>query len=167
MASERVEMDRHPNAVLLEKFYTAFAARDHATMGFCYLPNARFEDEVFSLSGKEIPAMWHMLCQNAQEFKLTFRDVEADDKDGRAHWEADYLFSATGRPVHNVIDAKILFSKGGILAHKDSFPFWPWARQALGLPGSLLGWSSFMRNKVRKTARKNLERFIEKHPEYQ
>jgi hypothetical protein len=30
--------------------------------------------------------------------------VSADANGGRAHWEAHYLFSATGRQVHNIID---------------------------------------------------------------
>ena len=38
---------------------------------------------------------------------------------GRAHWEADYTFSSTGRKVHNVIDATFEFEGGLIRAHRD------------------------------------------------
>jgi ketosteroid isomerase-like protein len=152
----------HPNTQLLERFYAAFAKRDHQTMRECYAPEATFEDEVFTLKGVEIGQMWQMLATNAREFSLTFRDVTADDTTGRAHWEADYLFSGTGRKVHNVIDAEFQLRDGKIVSHRDRFNFWSWSRQALGLPGVLLGWSPMLRAKVRGQAAKNLAAFVAK-----
>lgn len=152
----------HPNAQLLERFYTAFANRDAATMRGCYAPDAMFEDEVFTLKGAEIGQMWTMLSQNAREFSLQFRDITADDNSGRAHWEAHYLFSATGRKVHNIIEAEFQFRQGLIVMHRDRFDFWSWSRQALGLPGLLLGWSPLIRNKVRAQAARNLAAFSAK-----
>ena len=149
----------HPNAQLLERFYTAFAKRDHATMKACYAPDATFEDEVFTLKGDQIGQMWHMLAVNAKEFSLEFRDVSANDTAGQAHWEAHYLFSATGRKVHNIIDGEFQFRDGLIIAHRDRFNFWSWSRQALGLPGVLLGWTPILRNKVRGQAARNLAAF--------
>jgi ketosteroid isomerase-like protein len=156
-----------PNRDALDRFYAAFARRDHAAMTPLYAPDATFEDEVFTLRGKEIGAMWHMLCENARDFSLEYRDVEADDARGRAHWEAKYTFSATGRPVHNVIDAEVGFREGLIATHRDRFDFGRWSRQAIGMPAVLLGWTPLIRNKVRATAAKNLAAFIAKHPEYQ
>ena len=152
----------HPNAQLLQRFYTAFAQRDHATMKACYAPDATFQDEVFTLKGEGIGQMWHMLSVNAKEFSLEFRDITADDKSGRAHWEAHYLFSSTGRKVHNIIDAEFQFRDGLITAHRDRFNFWSWSRQALGVPGLLLGWTSLLRNKVRGQAASNLAAFSAK-----
>ena len=45
-----------------------------------------------------------MLCEATQAkgrdaWKLKFSDVEADATTGRAHWQAYYRFSATGRPI--------------------------------------------------------------------
>ena len=42
----------------------------------------------------------------------------------------------------------------------DRFDFWKWSRQALGLPGWLLGWSSALRAKVQARAAGNLARFV-------
>jgi ketosteroid isomerase-like protein len=156
----------HANAALIERFYTAFANRDHATMAACYAPDATFEDEVFTLRGKEIAAMWHMLTATARDFSLTFNGVEANDATGKAHWEAKYIFSKTGRPVLNVIDATFTFKDGLIATHRDRFGFWTWSRQSLGLPGLLLGWSSFLQGKVRATAAEGLAKFISGRPEY-
>ena len=53
----------HPNAQTLQRFYTAFAQLDHATMAACYAPDAQFDDEAFSLKGRDqIGGMWRMLC---------------------------------------------------------------------------------------------------------
>ena len=49
-----------------------------------------------------------------------------------------------------------------ITTHRDRFNFWTWSRQALGAPGLLLGWSPYLRNKVRAQAASNLQRFLVK-----
>lgn len=160
----------HPHAQTLHRLYTAFSQRDPAAMAACYAPDARFDDEVFSLKGREqIAGMWRMLCAAAQapgaaeHWKLEFSDIEADAATGRAHWEAHYLFSATGRKVHNIVDAAFTFSPEGLIAtHRDRFGFWRWARQALGAPGVLLGWSPSLRRSVRGTAAANLRKFLAK-----
>ncbi|MFM9424188.1 ketosteroid isomerase-like protein [Variovorax sp. GrIS 2.14] len=155
------------NEQTIRRFYNAFAKLDAATMSACYAPDVTFEDEVFTLRGrKEVGGMWTMLCAGTQAkgadvWKLTYRDVAADDTSGKAHWDAHYRFSATGRIVDNAIDARMTFTPEGLIAtHHDSFPFWTWARQALGTPGLLLGWSPSLRNKVRKTAATNLAAFM-------
>ena len=114
----------HPNAQLIERFYTAFARGDAAAMSACYAPDATFADPVFTLKGAAIGQMWHMLAQGAREFSLEFRDISADDTSGRAHWEARYLFSGTGRKVHNIIDAEFRLRDGLIVDHRDHCDFW-------------------------------------------
>ncbi len=64
--------------------------------------------------------------------------------------------------MHNIIDAEFEFRDGLILRHVDRFDFYRWSRQALGLPGLLLGWTDKVRNKVKATAAGNLEAFIAK-----
>ena len=157
----------HPHAQTLDKFYRAFAALDSATMRGCYAPDVRFEDEVFTLHGvDEVAGMWDMLCSATRakglaDWKLEYSGIEADDQVGRAHWDAHYLFSATGRKVLNRIDARFTFTPEGLIAtHRDSFDFWAWSRQALGAPGVLLGWTPLLRNKVRQQADANLRKFL-------
>lgn len=148
----------HPNAELIQRFYQAFAQRDAATMRAAYHPEARFDDPAFvGLVGAEIGDMWEMLITRGKDLEITFSGVAADEKAGSAHWEAWYTFSATGRKVHNVIDASFEFKDGKIFRHRDRFGFWRWSRQALGLPGLLLGWSPLLAGKVQKQARKSLD----------
>jgi ketosteroid isomerase-like protein len=151
----------HPNAELIRKFYTAFANRDARGMAACYDPAVKFSDEVFiDLEGARANAMWQMLCERGKDLKIEFRDIEADDASGRAHWEAWYTFSATRRPVHNKIDARFEFKDGKIFRHRDTFSFWAWASQALGAKGLLLGWSPFLKSRVRSQANRNLAAFV-------
>ena len=53
--------------------------------------------------------------------EISFSGIEADDKTGRAHWEAIYNFSETGRRVHNKIDARFEFRDDKIIRHADTF----------------------------------------------
>ncbi len=148
----------HPNTELVERFYTAFQQRDAETMAACYADDVVFSDPAFGeLHGEEARDMWRMLVARAQDFSLTFDGVEADERSGRARWVARYLFSQTGRPVVNRIEARFVFRDGRIVEHRDSFDLWRWTRQALGLKGTLLGWSPLVQRAIRSQARKGLD----------
>jgi ketosteroid isomerase-like protein len=147
------------HAALIERFYAAFARRDWQAMAACYHPEVHFSDEVFDLHGPDAAMMWRMLCTNGRDLELTWRDVAAEGDTGRAHWDARYTFGATGRKVLNRIDATFTFRDGLIVRHVDRFDFWAWSRQALGLPGWLLGWTPLLRGKVRATAARSLAAF--------
>jgi ketosteroid isomerase-like protein len=152
-----------PNAVILRRFYEAFQRRDATAMAACYATDVHFSDEVFpDLRGPQAAAMWAMLLARGKDLRITFADVTADDARGTATWEAWYTFSGTGRPVHNVIRAEFTFRDGRIVRHVDRFDFWRWARQALGPAGLLLGWTPFLRGKVRDTAARSLAAWMAK-----
>ena len=156
------------NERLISQFYSSFQNRDYAGMIACYHSAIHFSDPVFpDLKGKQAGAMWHMLCESGKDLSLTFSEVRAEAQRGQAHWQATYTFSATGRKVHNILQADFEFRDGKISRHRDVFNFWRWSRQALGPVGLLLGWSPLLRNKVRHTAAHNLRNFIERHPDYQ
>ncbi|MFD2531727.1 nuclear transport factor 2 family protein [Gracilimonas halophila] len=149
------------NENVIDQLYSALQKVDHEGMIRCYHPEATFKDPVFDLgSKKEIAGMWTMLCKRAKEFEFHFDQVWADEESGKARLKAKYLFSQTNRMVHNNINARFKFKDGFIIEHVDSFDFWRWSRQALGLPGLLLGWSSFLQKKVQRQAYKNMEAFI-------
>jgi len=153
----------HPHTEILTRFYTAFAARDHATMAACYAANATFSDPVFvGLQGPEVVAMWRMLCLRAADLRVEFRDLRTDDTSGSAHWEAWYTYSATGRSVHNQIDASFHFRGGLIFSHVDRFSLSRWARQALGIKGILLGWAPPVHRAIRGQARRALRKSMER-----
>lgn len=126
----------------------------------CYADEAIFTDAVFkSLDSMQVKTMWEMLVTKGKDLKIEVSNISADEKTGKAHWDASYTFSATGRRVVNHIDAAFVFENGKIVKHTDTFNFYAWAKQALGLTGLLFGWSGFLQKKIARTAMKNLEAF--------
>lgn len=145
---------------LIERFYDAFARGDGATMAACYAADARFSDPVFvDLRGTEPGDMWRMLTTQASDFRLELLEHEATGDRGTARWRAHYTFSQTGRPVVNDVRSSFRFDGDLIAQQDDDFAFWRWARQALGLPGTLFGWTPLLRSSVRRRARASLDRF--------
>ena len=152
------------NEQLITRFYEAFQRKDGAAMAACYHSEVQFSDPVFTdLRGANAGAMWKMLTGRAKDLRIEFRDVQANDKSGAAHWEAWYTFS-TGKKVHNIIEAHFEFRDGLIVKHKDTFDLQAWARQALGLVGRILGGTDMIQNKIRATAAGGLREYLAKNP---
>ena len=150
-----------PNSDLIEKFYSSFADGDAEGMCSIYSDDIHFRDPAFGdLYGKDVKDMWRMLLKNSKgKLEISFHDVQADEQNGSAKWIASYTFSKTGRPVINKITASFQFRDGKIIRHVDHFDLWKWSRQALGVSGYLLGWSSFMKNKIQKQTKMLLEKY--------
>jgi len=151
------------NKQLVERFYTAFQQLDYKTMQDCYSDDAVFNDPAFGLlQGEEVKAMWEMLCKRAKDFSLVYSNIGLlDEEYATCNWTATYIFSATGRKVVNNITAHLRIQNGKIIEHSDAFKLSKWAAQALGFNGILLGWTGFMKRKIRKNARKGLTNFME------
>ncbi len=149
------------NQEVITRFYTAFQRKDYRGMQVCYADKAIFNDPVFrNLNAAQVRSMWEMFCVKGKDLIIEFSNVSASESSGQAEWTAYYTFSATGRNVVNHIKSHFLLEHGEIVAHTDTFSFYRWAAQALGPTGIVLGWTPFVRNKVRQTAQKNLENFM-------
>lgn len=149
------------NEQLIQHFYTCFKNKDFKGMQDCYTDNATFSDAVFkNLNSQEVKAMWQMLITKGKDLRVEFKDISSTENTVKAHWDAYYTFSATGKKVINRIDATFEIENGKIIKHIDHFSFYTWAKQALGLTGILLGWTSFLNKKVSTQAMKNLENFM-------
>jgi ketosteroid isomerase-like protein len=150
------------NAELIERFYAAFDRRDGDAMAGCYAPDATFRDPVFGeLNGPEIGAMWRMLTGRAPDLSVELVEHDVGESEGSARWIARYTFSQTGHPVINDVQAQFRFRDGLIVEHFDRFPFYRWARQALGTQGKLLGWMPRLRLTVHREARAALSRAMQ------
>lgn len=151
------------NENTIHKFYTAFQQLDYATMQSCYSDDAVFSDPVFGLLNiEETRAMWEMLCKRAKDFSLVFGNIqELDAEYATCEWTAVYTFSQTGRRVVNKVKAHMKLADGLIIEHSDAFAIYRWTRQAMGLPGLVLGWSTWMNRKIQKRARRGLEKFMQ------
>jgi ketosteroid isomerase-like protein len=161
ICAEKTKSIMNNNELLIQKFYTCFQNKDYKGMQNCYADNAIFSDAVFvNLNAAQVKAMWQMLITRGKDLQLEFKNINADEKSGSAEWTATYTFSATGKKVINHIHADFLFEDGKISKHTDSFNFYTWAKQALGPAGVLLGRTSFFKNKIRKTAIRSLDNFM-------
>ena len=150
------------NARLIRDLYEAMDRHDGEAMARLYDPEGRFSDPAFGeLSGAEAGDMWRMLTGRAEDLRVELAEHSADGDAGTAHWIARYTFTRTGRPVVNDVRARFRFREGRILEHRDSFPFWGWARQALGPAGLVLGLPP-MSLLIRSQARKDLSQFRER-----
>ncbi|NUM80280.1 nuclear transport factor 2 family protein [bacterium] len=153
----------HSNHDLIRKFYTVFNSKDAETMVSLYDDKIIFSDPAFgTLQGDNAKNMWRMLCGRATDLEITCSDIQADEINGSARWEARYTFGKTKRRVHNVIKATFEFKNGLIVKHTDVFDIWKWSRMALGPAGILLGWTPWLQSKIRKDALKGLKAFSEK-----
>lgn len=132
-------------------------------MQSCYHPEAVFNDAVFGLlDAAETKAMWEMLCLRAKDFSLIYNNIKLlDEEYTTCDWVATYLFSKTRRRIVNKITAHMKFRDGLIIEHTDAFDIYRWSRQAFGITGLLLGWTSFMHKKIQKQAKEGLTKFME------
>ncbi len=148
---------------IIETFYKAFTNLDADKMTACYHDDIVFEDPAFGvLKGKRAKAMWQMLCQSqkGKDFKVVVSDIKGNAINGSAHWEAYYMFSKTGRNVHNKIDAEFVFKDGLIIKHNDNFNLHNWAKQAMGLKGIIMGRTRYFSNKLKSQTNYLLDTYI-------
>jgi ketosteroid isomerase-like protein len=149
------------NLSLIDEFYAAFARRDGVAMAQCYAPDATFSDPVFvGLRGEQPGGMWRMLTSRAKDLTVDLVSRDAQEDAGTAHWIAHYQFAQTGRAVVNDVHSRFRFVDGLIAEQVDDFDFHRWSRQALGLPGLLLGWTPMLRSSVQSKARAGLDKYL-------
>jgi len=149
---------------LITQFYTAFSSKNLQKILNCYHEEIIFSDPAFgTLNGDRARGMWAMLlAQKNSELNIRFDQVSANGETGMAYWIAQYVFGPSKRKVTNRVTARFKFKDGFIVEHRDSFDLRCWSRQAMGLSGLLLGWTSFMKNKVQRTTNGRLNAFMSK-----
>lgn len=157
-------MEHSEHIELINNFYTAFQKREVDKMTSCYHQKVTFNDPVFkNLNGVHASNMWRMLLSQADKnMKIRYSDVWANEVNGGAMWEADYLFTKTGRLVKNRIITRFKFKDNKIIDQVDTFNIWKWSGMALGPVGYALGFTPFMKKKIQKTANRSLEAFEKK-----
>lgn len=148
----------------IKNFYAAFEKLDAEAMAECYHDNILFEDPAFGkLKGEKAKNMWKMLCKSQKDknFQISYSNVISDGLNASADWEAKYIFSKTGKAVHNIIHATFKIENNKIIWHKDDFNLNRWASQALGFKGWLLGGTGSFQKKLQSQTNKMLTKFEE------
>ena len=149
---------------IIETFYQAFAVLDAETMTSCYHNDITFNDPAFgTLKGEKAKNMWRMICQGqkGKNFIVEVSNIKSNSRKqtGSAHWEAHYVFSQTGKKVHNIIEAKFEFRNGKIIKHIDTFNIHTWAKQAIGFKGYIFGGTHFFKKKLNAQTNQLLKEF--------
>ncbi|MDQ3572605.1 MAG: nuclear transport factor 2 family protein [Actinomycetota bacterium] len=157
--------DAARNESTIRRLYGALDEHDGETMAACYSDDAAFSDPAFpDLRGSQPGDMWRMLTSRATDLSCELAEVDASETSGHAVWIATYTFGETGRKVVNRVRSEFEFDDVGLISRqRDEFPFWTWSRQALGLPGAILGWTPILRAKVQSNAAAQLARFRADH----
>ncbi len=149
----------------IEQFYSAFNNLDAEKMVSQYHEDVIFGDPAFGvLKGERAKNMWRMLCasQKGKKFTVHVNHVKSSVEVTTATWEAFYVFSKTGRKIHNIVQAEFRFKEGKIISHKDTFDLYKWSKQAMGIKGFILGWTPFFKNKLQIQTNKLLSNFESK-----
>lgn len=155
------QSDSTENSKIISSFYSSFKNKDAKAMTLNYHDSILFYDPAFGyLKSERAKAMWEMICENGDDLLVVFSNIKSKDKTGKAHWEADYTFTATNKEIHNVIDASFVFKDGKIIEHIDNFDFKLWSKQAFGLFGKTIGQTKFFHKRFTKKANKILDKYI-------
>ncbi len=165
----------HPNQQLIVQFFQCFVGGDYKGMQKCLHSDVEFTDIGFDLRGKQVSAMWQMICEKG--IRVMYRNPLADDREGSVEWECNYDFkkeeTSTPRPVHNVITTRFRFENGLIREQHDTCDFHQWAQQALGiitpileLFGNITFHKDLIHEKVRAAAKQKIDAFIVLHADY-
>lgn len=153
--------DQTSTSEVANRFYTAFQQGNAVTMGQQYadVDTYVFTDEIFQkLNVGEARKMWVMLLNTPNKPVVKYELVVAGEDHAIVHWEADYVFSKTGRAVHNDVTSILFINNGKIVRQVDKFDLCSWTRQAFGVvKGTAI--CTFPDHTIRKQARENLAAF--------
>ncbi len=118
------------NTAAATRFFDAFHRHDLATLEQMYRPDAKFKDDMFTLSKRSsILKMWGGAPPFAS-FKAEVLEAKGDQV--KARWVVDY--EMFGNTIHNEIDSTLTFDAEGRVASQDEH--WDpskWMSQALPL----------------------------------
>lgn len=147
---------------VVETFYQAVRNNDHQTISGLYHDTATFEDPVFGkLNSEQVKAMWTMLLERSKgNLTAEHKIRSASEAKIESEMTARYTFGKKKRPVTNSIASTFILKDGLILSQVDRFNFNRWAGMALGIPGKLLGWTPYLKAKVRKQSLQTLAKFM-------
>lgn len=116
------------NKATAEQFFAAFGSRDLATVEQHYRPDAKFKDDMFTLTKRSsIMKMWKG-APPFQTFKAEVLEAKGDTV--KAKWTCDYVMF--GKKVHNEIESTLTFdAQGKIVSQNEHWDRTKWMSQAL------------------------------------
>jgi len=144
------------NTEKVKEFYEALSRNDYEALIRLYHPDATYTDELFSFKGKEIHALWYAATRPAMKLEVECLAIEEVNDRVQTKWKMGYTLDVINSRIELEEIGIFVFEGEKIMEHSDEYNFREWCTQAFGIIGTLLGWSSWLRNRVRKQARKSV-----------
>lgn len=143
-------------AQIVKEFYKALSKGDYQKVNSLYHDDAKYRDEIFDLRGKEINALWYTATRPEMNLIAHCKSLKVDGDRVTTDWNISYTIDTLNRKVELDETGVFQFQDGKIINHKDSYDFWSWCAQSLGFIGKALGWSQWLKNRVRNQAKKSV-----------
>ncbi len=145
---------------LIRNFYTALSNHDAEKMVSFYHDDIVFNDPIFGkLKGQTAKKMWYWLLENGKDMQIKYSNIEGNDAQGSATWEARYTFGIEKRPVLNRVKAYFELKDGKIIKHVDDYSLHRWATQTMGWKGKIMGGTAYFKKKLQFKSRRMLENY--------
>lgn len=140
-------------------FFEAYSRRNTGDMCNRYSSLIYYSDPVFGLlKDEQVIKMWQFRVANSNELSLIYGNIsDRGDNYYTCEWTATYRFAPTGKKIIHKAKAYMKVEDGIITEHSDAYSFYKWIRQAYGISGWILGWSSVYKKRVRKKLLEQLQ----------
>jgi hypothetical protein len=136
---------------VVERFFSAYANADPVAMSACLHPQISYSDPLFpDLRGVRVGLRWHWQLRHATEFKLQKQIMFMDERKAQLKLDVAYLWH--GRAVHHEVLSTLTIWDDLIVRQIDEYPYWPYAKQAYGVAGHLLGGLGWAQSVVQRRA---------------
>ncbi|WP_051378985.1 nuclear transport factor 2 family protein [Derxia gummosa] len=155
------EIHPHPNAKLLDQFFSTLALGEATTAGLFYDESARVDIPAIGLRGlsaAEARLLWRVALNDARDLHVQYAVTSADDSGGEVVWIARYTWQPTGRIVTQRLRGRFRIKGARIVEEVEQFSLWGCAQMAFGTRGWFGGWNPFLRSRIRRLVRERLAR---------
>lgn len=145
---------------VIKKFFTSLQEKKGDVLLSCYAPDAVFSDPLHGLLDAEMLfKKWHLFLEQAQELELTYGPITVlDDEYFTSDWAMSYAKSPMGKKLKVKLKGKSFFRLKDlqIIEHSDAYRFSTLIAQTHGWKGYWLGWTGYMKRKVKLEALEEL-----------
>lgn len=141
---------------IVKEFYEALNKRDYKIVNGLYHSEAKYRDEIFDFNGIEIHALWYNATLPEMDISVKLESIREEGDKVITEWEMRYTLDIIKRRINLKEKGVFEFKDEKIYRHTDTYDFWAWCTQAFGAIGRVMGWSNWLRNRVRNQARKSV-----------
>ena len=150
-------MDQNEQTII--HFLDSFSKRDFEEMNRMYSDDIVFFDPKVGLLREGIAKkLWKYQYENVNNFSFSFGEViQVDEEYYTCENIILYRHPQTKRKIKDKRKSYFRMENGKIVEQSDAFKFYAWNRQAFGIMGWVLGWSTFFQKRVKNNILSSLQ----------